>query len=85
MLASLAASLGVDADHFAEVFNSEEARSATIDDFQVARNLGVTGFPTVVAVDKAASEEEQNQYAYLNVGYRPFEALEPLLEEWIAA
>lgn len=85
VLASLAVSLGVDANHFADVFNSEEARAATIDDFQVARNLGVTGFPTVVAVDMNKGEKGENQYAYLNVGYRPFEALEPLLEEWMTA
>ncbi|MBL6933571.1 MAG: DsbA family protein [Rhodospirillales bacterium] len=85
VLASLAVSLGVDPRQFMEVFESEEARAATLDDFQVARNLGVTGFPTVVAVDKATDEGSENQYAYLNVGYRPFEVLEPLLEEWMAA
>jgi len=85
VLASLATSLGVDATQFAEVFASDEARAATHDDFQVARNLGVTGFPTVVAVDKATDADSENQYAYLNAGYRPFEALEPLLEEWLAS
>ncbi len=85
VLASLAVSLGVDADQFTEVFESDEARAATHDDFQVARNLGVSGFPTIVAVDKNAGENGESQYAYLNVGYQPFEALEPLLEEWVAA
>jgi len=85
VLASLAVSLGIDAEHFTKVFQSEEARAATFNDFQVARNLGVTGFPTLVAVDKAADEDSENQYAYLTVGYRPFEALEPILEEWVGA
>ncbi len=85
VLASLATSLGVDANQFVEVFSSEKARTATQDDFQVACNLGVTGFPTVVAVDKALNEEKENRYAYLNVGYSPFEVLEPILEEWLAA
>jgi putative protein-disulfide isomerase len=84
VLASLAKSLGVDAAQFAKVFASDEARVATHDDFQVARNLGVTGFPTIVAVDKAADANAENQYGYLNVGYRPFEVLEPLLEQWLA-
>ena len=84
VLASLATSLGVDITQFSEVFSSDKARTATHDDFQVACNLGVTGFPTVVAVDKAADEDTENQYAYLNVGYSPFEVLEPLLEEWLA-
>jgi putative protein-disulfide isomerase len=84
VLASLATSLGVDTTQFSEVFSSDKARTATHDDFQVACNLGVTGFPTVVAVDKAADKDTENQYAYLNVGYSPFEVLEPLLEEWLA-
>jgi putative protein-disulfide isomerase len=85
VLASLATSLGVDAIQFAKVFSSDKARTATHDDFQVACNLGVTGFPTVVAVDKAADEDTENHYAYLNVGYSPFEELEPLLGEWLAS
>lgn len=85
VLASLATSLGVDATQFAEVFSSGKARTATHDDFQVACNLGVTGFPTVVAVDKAEDEDTENHYAYLNVGYSPFEELEPLLGEWLAS
>jgi putative protein-disulfide isomerase len=83
VLASLATSLGVDTTQFAEVFSSDKARTATHDDFQVACNLGVTGFPTVVAVDKAADEDVENQYAYLTVGYSPFQVLEPVLEEWL--
>ena len=84
-MASLATSLGVDANQFTKVFSSEKARAATHDDFQVACNLGVTGFPTVIAVDKAVNEDTDNKYAYLNVGYSPFEVLEPMLEEWLAA
>lgn len=85
VLASLAVSLGVESDAFTEIFLSEEARAATVQDFQIARNLGVTGFPTLVAVDKAAEPDGENQYAYLSVGYRPYEMLEPLLEDWVAA
>jgi len=85
VLASLAVSLGIDAAHFTKVFLSDEAKAATFDDFQIARNLGVTGFPTIVAVDKASGEDADSQYAYLTVGYRPFEALEPVLQEWLNA
>lgn len=85
VLASLAVSLGVQSEHFTKVFHSDQARAATFDDFQVARNLGATGFPTIVAVDKSADPDEDSQYAYLSVGYRPFEALEPALKEWMAA
>ena len=83
VLASLATSLGVDASQFITVFSSKKARTATQDDFQVAYNLGVTGFPTVIAVDKAIKKDTENTYAYLNVGYSPFRVLEPILEEWL--
>ena len=46
---------------------------ATIEDFQMARSLGVTGFPTVVVNDDEG-------YAYLTVGYQPYEHLERLLD-----
>ena len=78
-------SFRIQTDQFVEVFSSDKARTATHDDFQVACNLGVSGFPTVVAVDKAVNEHLENKYAYLNVGYSPFEVLEPMLEEWLAA
>jgi putative protein-disulfide isomerase len=84
ILVSLATSLGLDAAQFVKVFSSDEARTATQDDFQVACNLGVTGLPTIVAVDKAVLSGTENTYAYLNVGYSPIETIEPLLEEWLA-
>ncbi len=80
VLMALATDAGVDADHFRKVFESEEARSETANDFAYARSLGVTGFPTIVARDQ--SDDGEGQYAYLTVGYRPYDALEPLLKEW---
>lgn len=85
VLASLAVGLGVEAAEFTDLFLSAEAREATLQDFRIARNLGVTGFPTLVAIDHGAEPGGGNQYAYLSVGYRPYEMLEPLLEEWVAA
>ena len=85
VLASLAIHLGVDATQFLKVFSSPRARTATLDDFQVACNLGVTGFPTVIAVDKTMKKDTENTYAYLNVGYSTFKVLEPILEEWLAS
>jgi putative protein-disulfide isomerase len=76
VLADLAADAGIDRSRFAELFASDEMRSATLGDFQTARSLGVTGFPTVVACDDDA-------YAYLTVGYQPYEGLQPILENWL--
>jgi len=78
----LAAAEGLDANLFAERLASNAAKAATAADFQAARALGVTGFPTLIAQDTSAGEA---QYAYLSVGYRPYEALRPLLQEWLSA
>jgi putative protein-disulfide isomerase len=75
-LTKLARNFGVDADAFAAKFETEEMRQATIEDFQMARSLGVTGFPTVVVKDDEG-------YAYLTVGYQPYEHLERLLGAWL--
>ncbi len=75
-LTTLAQEFGVDRDAFAANFETEEMRQATIDDFQLARSLGVTGFPTVVAKDDEG-------HAYLTVGYQPYEQLGALLDAWL--
>ena len=75
-LTALARDFGVDADAFADRFESEEMRHATIEDFQLARSLGVTGFPTVVVKDDEG-------YAYLTVGYQPYEHLGAVLDAWL--
>ncbi len=75
-LTALAHDFGVDRDAFAARFETEEMRQATIDDFQLARSFGVTGFPTVVVKDG-------DDYAYLTVGYRPYDQLGALLDGWL--
>jgi putative protein-disulfide isomerase len=40
--------LGIDYVEFAKRFGSEEAKAATLRDFQLNRSWGVTGYPTVV-------------------------------------
>ena len=81
VLTDLASAAGISPEHFRTVFQSDEAHSQTANDFAYARSMGVTGFPTIVA--KEPGENGESQYAYLTVGYRPYDALEPLLREWI--
>ncbi len=80
VLADLAVDAGVDRAWFLEYFASDTARANTRNDFNYARSLGVSGFPTIIARDGGADDD--GQYAYLTVGYRPYEALVPLLREW---
>ena len=76
VLAGLAGEFGVDRGQFAEELESEEMRKSTASDFEFAHTLGVSGFPTVVVKDAAG-------YAYLTVGYQPYEQLQPVLEAWL--
>ena len=47
----LAENAGLDADAVVAAFEAPEARYAAADDFHRATELGVTGFPTLLAVD----------------------------------
>ena len=76
--AEAAADVGVEASAFAEAFASDEMLHRTASDFHFSRRLGVSGYPTVVLNDRSG-------YAYLTVGYRPFDALAPHLEAWAEA
>ncbi|MBT4588433.1 MAG: DsbA family protein [Rhodospirillaceae bacterium] len=77
VLIDLAEGFGLDRGEFATLFSSDEMKQQTQMDFQFAQRLGVSGFPTVVVNDK-------NGYAYLTVGYQPYENLEPIIEAWLS-
>jgi putative protein-disulfide isomerase len=77
-LGDIAHTTGVHRDEFLYVFTSDVARKQIAFDFSRTRAFGVSGFPTLVCADNG-------QYAYLSNGYRPYDALQPLLEEWLNA
>ena len=70
----IATQLGLDETDFAEQFHSHHQKEVTQDDFRRTRNMGVTGFPTVVV---AAGEGK----AVLTHGYQPLVALGSRLEQ----
>lgn len=76
-LAELAASLGADKADFMAAFESAGAREKTRANFQMARRLGVRGFPTVVL-------QQDGRHQLLNSGYRPWAELQPAIEAWLA-
>lgn len=77
VFAELAGAAGVDGDTFVKAFHSPPVVEETRNDFRFSRQLGVTGFPTVVLKSAAGM-------ALLTAGYRPFEALEPAIKTWLA-
>jgi len=76
VLIDLATNFGLAGDEFSKLFSSDEMKQKTQEDFHFAQRLGVSGFPTVVVNDK-------NGFAYLTVGYQPYESLEPIIEAWL--
>jgi len=81
ILTDIASETGLDAGDFGKHFESDDMQKATQVDFALSRRLGVTGFPTIIA--KQTEADGESQYGYLTVGYRPYDAMQPLLEEWI--
>jgi len=76
-LADLAAETGADRSRFACVLASPDASSETLRDFFTTQQIGVKGFPTLLAGDLA------NGYSLVTSGYRPLDGLTAALERWL--
>ncbi|WP_054912797.1 DsbA family protein [Pseudomonas sp. NBRC 111127] len=75
-LVDLAEQAGFDRAVFAATFAQTDTRAATAADFVWAQDLGIAGFPTLLA-------ERNGQLALLTNGYQPLERLQPLLGRWL--
>ncbi|MDD2090869.1 DsbA family protein [Pseudomonas guariconensis] len=75
-LVELAEQAGFDRGHFAETFSRADTRAATAADFSWVQDLGIAGFPTLLA-------ERNGQLALLTNGYQPLDRLQPLLGRWL--
>ncbi|WP_287030808.1 DsbA family protein [Pseudomonas sp. UBA6310] len=76
VLVELAERAGIPRIEFAAAFDELEIREQTAGDFAWAQNLGIAGFPTLLA-------EHDGQMALLTNGYQPLEHLAPLLTRWL--
>ncbi|MCI3944585.1 DsbA family protein [Pseudomonas syringae] len=76
VLAELAGQAGLARQAFADEFDSPERQAATAADFAWAQDLGIAGFPTLLA-------ERNGQLALLTNGYQPLSSLSPLLGRWL--
>lgn len=75
-LVELAEQAGFDRERFAQQFTSHDIRAATSADFSWVQDLGIAGFPTLLA-------ERNGQLALLTNGYQPLDSLQPLLGRWL--
>lgn len=76
VLVQLAEDIGIPRIEFAEAFDGAAMHQATDSDFAWVQDLGIAGFPTMLA-------ERDGQLALLTNGYQPLEALAPLLASWL--
>lgn len=78
-IADVADEAGFDRAEFEQAFAAPETHNETFRDFLTAQELGIRGFPTLIA----GSNEEG--YALLTNGYRALDDLAGPLERWWAA
>lgn len=76
ILTELAEQAGLPRIEFAEAFDSPEQHAATAADFAWVQDLGIAGFPTLLA-------ERNGQLALLTNGYQSLEELSPMLSRWL--
>ena len=76
VLVELAEAAGVPRIEFAAVYDTKDIHGATQDDFVWVQDLGIAGFPTLLA-------ERDGQLALLTNGYQPLEPLAALLSRWL--
>ncbi|MNY34004.1 DSBA-like thioredoxin domain protein [compost metagenome] len=76
VLVELAEQAGVPRIEFAAAFDRADMHTATEADFTWVQDLGIAGFPTLLA-------ERNGQLALLTNGYQPLEVLAPLLARWL--
>ncbi|MBS7660908.1 DsbA family protein [Pseudomonas lalucatii] len=75
-LVALAEQAGIPRIEFAEAFDSPAMHAATAADFAWVQDLGIAGFPTLLA-------QRNGQLALLTNGYQPLATLAPLLGRWL--
>jgi putative protein-disulfide isomerase len=78
-IAGVAEEAGFEREPFEQAFLAADTRNDTFRDFLTAQQLGIHGFPTLIA----GSDEEG--YALITNGYQPLEGLAEPLERWWAA
>lgn len=78
LLADLAEQVGYERDSFSKAFIGAPAHQAVAADFVWAADLGISGFPTLLA-------ERNGMLALLSHGYQTAQDILPLLHRWVAA
>lgn len=75
-IAGVAEEAGLEREAFADAFLAPDTRNETFRDFLTAQQLGIHGFPTLIAGSEAEG------YALVTNGYRPLEGILEPMERW---
>lgn len=78
VLTDLAEQAGYSRSKFSKAFVAEAAQTAVVADFNRVADLGISGFPTLLA-------ERNGMLALLSHGYQNAESILPLLQRWVEA
>jgi putative protein-disulfide isomerase len=78
-IADAAEEAGFDRAEFGDAFLAPDTRNDTFRDFLTAQQLGIHGFPTLIAGSEEAG------YALVTNGYRPLEDILEPMERWWAS
>lgn len=78
LLSDLAEQVGYPRSRFSKAFVADSAQLAVAADFSWVGDLGISGFPTLLA-------ERDGMLALLANGYQPAEVILPLLQRWVEA
>lgn len=76
LLCEAAKDMGVDADAFRDLFNSQSTIDETRNDFSYARETGVLAFPALIL-------KNGEKTVVLNQGYKPLDQLVSGIDRWL--
>ncbi len=77
VLAQISEEMDIDGKTFRDHFNDIASAYETAGDFHSARQLGVTGYPTVIT-------RHDDNYTLLTAGYQAFDSLIDALDVWLS-
>ncbi|GJL68031.1 MAG: DsbA family protein [Nitrospirales bacterium] len=77
VLADLACSQGINRDRFLQGFNDSAIKQSVWQEFDRARQLGVSGFPALLG-------QNGTDHISFSHGYQPTGVLVPIIDEWMA-
>ena len=78
VIGDIAAGLDFERADFIETFDDQATRLATGNDFMMTQSLGIQGFPALIVGDEDAG------LSAVTVGFQSYEALAPMIEQWLA-